>query len=157
MKGQEFALDRELIRNLFDTAPVGMDEFAAMSALTDALVQERFKRIVIDPAPAGDGLRILELPAIAKAWLTATQAIIVKLYRLRERNLGFRRYHRALIEEKFKANLLLQIHDELLLETPPDEVETLKTLVKSKMEGALKLNVPLVVEVGVGGDWLTAK
>src|SRR3954469_15972550 len=68
VKGQEFALDRELVRNLFETAPVGMDEFAAMSALTDALVQERFKRIVIDPAPSGDSLRILELPAIAKEW-----------------------------------------------------------------------------------------
>lgn len=85
VKGQEFALDRELIRNLFDTAPVGMDEFAAMSALTDALVQERFKRIVIDPAPSGDTLRILELPAIARQWLSATQAIIA---RYRNRGLG---------------------------------------------------------------------
>ncbi len=77
-KGEPFALDRDLIRNLLDTAPLGMDELAAMTALTDALVQERFKRIVIDPAPAGNTLRILELPAIAKPWLQTVLAIATK-------------------------------------------------------------------------------
>ena len=43
--------DREVLRNLLDCAPPGIDELAALSALTDALVQERFKRIVVDPAP----------------------------------------------------------------------------------------------------------
>ena len=43
--------DRELLRNLLDCAPPGIDELAALSVLTDALVQERFKRIVVDPAP----------------------------------------------------------------------------------------------------------
>ncbi len=78
VKGQEFALDRELWRNLWDTAPNGMDELAAMSALTDALVQERFKRIVIDPAPSGNALRVLELPAIAKEWFGALHTIANK-------------------------------------------------------------------------------
>ncbi len=78
VKGEPFALDRDLIRNLLDTAPLGMDELAAMTALTDALVQERFKRIVIDPAPAGNTLRILELPAIAKPWLTTVHTIALK-------------------------------------------------------------------------------
>ncbi len=82
VKGQEFALDRELIRNLWDTAPSGMDELAAMTALTDALVQERFKRIVIDPAPSGNTLRVLELPAIAREWFTALFNIANK-YRAR--------------------------------------------------------------------------
>ncbi len=77
-KGEPFALDRDLIRNLLDTAPLGMDEFAAMTALTDALVQERFKRIVIDPAPAGNTLRILELPAVIKPWLSTVQALALK-------------------------------------------------------------------------------
>jgi len=77
-KGETFAQDREIVRNLFDLAPIGMDELAAMTALTDALVQERFKRIVIDPAPAGNSLRILEVPAIAKAWFTSILAIATK-------------------------------------------------------------------------------
>ena len=65
--------------------------------------------------------------------------------------------HRALIDQKRASKLLLQIHDELLFETPPDEIDAMKALVKSMMEGALTLKVPLLVEVGVGDDWLTAK
>ncbi len=78
VKGEPFALDRELLRNLFDFAPVGMDELAAMTALTDALVQERFKRIVIDPAPSATYVRILELPAVAKAWFDAILKVAQK-------------------------------------------------------------------------------
>ncbi len=77
-KGETFAQDREIFRNLFELAPVGMDELAAMTALTDALVQERFKRIVIDPAPAGNTLRVLEVPAIAKTWFQAIHAIATR-------------------------------------------------------------------------------
>jgi arsenite/tail-anchored protein-transporting ATPase len=77
-KSEPFAVDRELIRNLFDFAPAGMDEFAALTALTDALVQERFKRIVIDPAPSANSVRILELPPIAKAWFAAIQQVAAK-------------------------------------------------------------------------------
>ncbi|MFZ5440740.1 MAG: ArsA family ATPase [Myxococcota bacterium] len=77
-KGEQFALDKEIFRNLLDFAPPGMDELAAMTALTDALVQERFKRIVIDPAPSSNALRVLELPAVAKPWYAALHAIAAK-------------------------------------------------------------------------------
>jgi arsenite-transporting ATPase len=77
-KGEAFALDKEAVRNLLDLAPAGMDEWAAMTALTDALVQERFKRIVIDPAPSSNNLRLLEFPAVAKAWFGALHAIALK-------------------------------------------------------------------------------
>jgi arsenite-transporting ATPase len=77
-KGETFAQDRECFRNLFELAPTGMDELAAMTALTDALVQERFKRIVIDPAPSGNSLRVLEVPVIAKAWFQSIHAIASK-------------------------------------------------------------------------------
>lgn len=77
-KGETFALDKELIRNLLDIVPAGMDEWAAMNALTDALVQERFKRVVIDPAPSSNSLRILEFPAVAKAWLGTLQAVVTR-------------------------------------------------------------------------------
>ena len=49
--GNEVPADLLLFRNLLDAAPPGIDELAAMSCLTDALVQERFKRIVVDGAP----------------------------------------------------------------------------------------------------------
>jgi DNA polymerase I len=51
------------------------------------------------------------------------------------------------------ARLLLTVHDELLFETPRDEVEALATIVRETMEGAMPLSVPLVVDVKVGDDW----
>ncbi len=65
--------------------------------------------------------------------------------------------HRTLKSDGWKATLLLQIHDELLFECPPSEVKELTVMVKKLMEGALKMNVPLVVDVGAGDDWLSAK
>jgi DNA polymerase-1 len=67
------------------------------------------------------------------------------------------RLHRALREERLAARLLLQVHDELVLEAPPAEIDRVTTLVKRHMEGAATLAVPLVVEVGVGDNWLEAK
>jgi DNA polymerase-1 len=59
--------------------------------------------------------------------------------------------------EKLAARLLLQVHDELLLEAPPDEVERVSAMVKREMEQVHALAVPLVVEVGVGRNWRDAK
>ncbi|MFP5341428.1 MAG: DNA polymerase I [Candidatus Limnocylindria bacterium] len=52
-----------------------------------------------------------------------------------------------------RARLLLSVHDELLFEVPRDEVEPLAALVRETMEGAMRLSVPLVVDVKVGDDW----
>ena len=52
-----------------------------------------------------------------------------------------------------RARLLLSVHDELLFETPRDQVEALAPIVREQMEGALPLSVPLVVDVKVGDDW----
>jgi DNA polymerase-1 len=51
------------------------------------------------------------------------------------------------------ARLLLSVHDELLFEVPRDEVEPLAAIVRETMEGALPLEVPLIVDVKVGDDW----
>jgi len=55
--------------------------------------------------------------------------------------------------EKLKSRLLLQVHDELILEVAPGEEERLTKLVKNQMSGAYKLNVPLDVNIGVGKSW----
>ncbi len=55
--------------------------------------------------------------------------------------------------EGFRARLLLQVHDELLLEVPHGEVEAIVPLVRETMEGALRLDVPLTVDVKTGADW----
>jgi DNA polymerase I len=58
-----------------------------------------------------------------------------------------------LSREKMKTRMLLQIHDELIFEVPPGEQSTAKSLVKSEMEGVMKLKVPLIVDVSVGKNW----
>jgi len=57
----------------------------------------------------------------------------------------------------FEAKLLLQVHDELVVEAPQAEVEEVARLVKDCMEGAAVLHVPLVATVGIGPNWLDAK
>jgi DNA polymerase-1 len=65
--------------------------------------------------------------------------------------------YRRLNTEKLRARLLLQIHDELVLETPPDELPTVAQLVREEMLNALPLEVPLDVDVAAGPDWLEVK
>ena len=59
-------------------------------------------------------------------------------------------------EQQFKAQMLLQVHDELVFECPKLELDALTKLVKTEMENAYKLHVPLTVDVGVGHNWLEA-
>jgi DNA polymerase I len=65
--------------------------------------------------------------------------------------------HRRLRDEGRAARLVLQVHDELLLEVPEVEVSALKALVREEMCGAFPLDPPLAVDVGVGDDWNEAK
>jgi DNA polymerase I len=63
---------------------------------------------------------------------------------------------KRLRNEHWKAKMLLQVHDELVFDVPKDEVEELQVLVKSEMENAFELGVPLVVDIGLGNNWLEA-
>jgi DNA polymerase-1 len=65
--------------------------------------------------------------------------------------------NQALGESRLETAILLQVHDELVLEAPIAEVETASVMVKEKMEEAAVLDVPLVVDIGVGDNWLDAK
>jgi len=64
--------------------------------------------------------------------------------------------HKKLIEGKYKSKMLLQVHDELVFDVYKSELEELKPLIKSEMENAYTLSVPLDVELGVGDNWLEA-
>ena len=66
------------------------------------------------------------------------------------------RVHAALRERDLRSRLVLQIHDELVLDCPKGEVAEVSALVKDAMESALPLAVPLKVDVGSGPDWLAA-
>ena len=65
--------------------------------------------------------------------------------------------HRAIAESGTGARLVLQIHDELLIECPPDSVDHVRKIAVDAMAGAYDLDPPLAVEVGVGPTWLKAK
>ncbi len=67
------------------------------------------------------------------------------------------RLDKELDKEKMKTRVLLQVHDELLLESPAEEAEVAASMVKRVMEGVAKLEVPLLVEAGLGPNWRDAK
>lgn len=67
------------------------------------------------------------------------------------------RVFERLRREKLKSKLILQIHDELLIETAPDEVEAVKSLLTEEMQKAADLKVPLIAQCSIGTDWFEAK
>lgn len=71
--------------------------------------------------------------------------------------MGMLRVQRLLRERRMKTRLLLQVHDELVLEGPADEVDSVSSLLKEAMEGAVSFAVPLTADVGKGRNWLEAK
>ena len=52
--------------------------------------------------------------------------------------------------------MIMQVHDELVLDVPKDELESLKLIVRDCMESAVEINVPLIVDMKSGEDWLAA-
>ena len=80
--------------------------------------------------------------------IQGTAADIIKLAMIR--------VDHALAEAGLQAKLILQAHDELIVETPLDEVERVKALVKEEMEQVVQYEVPLTAEVGTGKTWLEA-
>ena len=67
------------------------------------------------------------------------------------------RVDRALEEAGLQATLILQVHDELLVECPPEEAEQVRAIVTGQMESVAQLSVPLVAEAKVGRSWYEAK
>jgi DNA polymerase-1 len=67
------------------------------------------------------------------------------------------RIHAAIEAQKLRSRMLLQVHDELVFEVPPEEIEVMRDLVCEHMEQVVELQVPLVVDIGVGPNWLDAK
>lgn len=59
--------------------------------------------------------------------------------------------------QKFKSQMLMQVHDELIFEVEEDELERMKALVQEKMEGVVALKVPLKVDMGIGVNWYDLK
>ena len=56
-----------------------------------------------------------------------------------------------------KSKMILQVHDELVFDAHVDEIDKLTNLARKEMESALKLKVPVIVDIGCGSNWLEAK
>jgi DNA polymerase-1 len=81
--------------------------------------------------------------------IQGTQADMIKI--------AMNRVHERMEEEGFTARMLLQVHDELVFETPPDEEDDLRGLVETEMSEALPLEgVPVLVDIDSGPNWLDA-
>jgi DNA polymerase-1 len=59
--------------------------------------------------------------------------------------------------QKLETRMTLQVHDELLFDVPEDEIDAVRALVKREMENVLELNVPIVVDLGIGQNWRDLK
>jgi arsenite-transporting ATPase len=76
--GVDVAQDRAILRDLLALAPPGVDELFGLSILGDALAEGRFHRVIVDPAPTGHLLRLLEMPAIALDWTHRLMRLMLK-------------------------------------------------------------------------------
>ena len=95
------------------------------------------------------GMEAQQLRAAANAPIQGSSADIIKLAMVQ--------LHQRLGESGLPARLLLQVHDELVLEAAPEALEAVLALTRETMERAVTLAVPLVVETGVGANWMDAK
>ena len=65
--------------------------------------------------------------------------------------------YREMTKRNLKSKILIQVHDELVLNVYKDELEIIEALVKKEMEEVIKLSVPLEVDISVGKTWYEAK
>ena len=141
-KGAEVPADREVLRNLLDVAPQGVDELAGLSVLTDALIQERFKRIVVDiPSMADDTIRLVTLSKVAADWLEQLHAVLHKhrtkgLLELAQEIAGMRKH-----VERFAAALGSPTEARFVIVTRGEEVAAARS---ERIADALRaLNLPV--------------
>ncbi len=95
------------------------------------------------------GMEAQSLRAAANAPIQGSSADIIKIAMVQ--------LNKKFIEMNVPAKMLLQVHDELLFEVEPDSLGITTKLVKKTMEDCVKLNVPLLVDVGIGDNWMETK
>jgi len=107
------------------------------------------KRSIPELSAKNYGLRLFGERVAMNMPIQGTAADIIKIAMLR--------VYRRLKKEKLKSRLILQVHDELLIEAHKSEADTIKDILKTEMEQAANLNVPLEADIHEGSDWYSAK
>ncbi len=106
------------------------------------------RRYLPDITSANQTVRAQAERIAINAPMQGTAADIIKIAMVR--------IHRSLMAEKLRSRLLLQVHDELVLDVQLEEADRVQALVKELMENAIALDVPLVVDMNMGKNWLEA-
>ncbi len=106
------------------------------------------KRLIPEIHSTNIGLRINAEHMAVNTPIQGSAADLIKVAMVR--------LHEKLKQKKMETAMLLQVHDELVFEAPKNEVENAKQMIVHEMENAMKLKVPLKVDVGVGKNWLEA-
>ncbi|MBX2979544.1 MAG: DNA polymerase I [Flavobacteriales bacterium] len=130
------------VRDYMDT----QIEFARTHGYVKTLLDRR--RYLPDITSANQTVRAQAERIAINAPMQGTAADIIKIAMVR--------IHDRIRMEKLRSRLLLQVHDELVLDVQLEEVDLVKALVRELMEDAMKLEVPLVVDMNVGKNWLEA-
>ena len=143
----------EFIKSYFERHP-GVREF--IDATVESAREKKYvetlrgrRRLIPDIDASDAGRRNFAERAAVNTVVQGSAADMIKLAMIR--------IHSRMREADSPARLLLQIHDELLFETPPDAREELEALVVAEMEQAMPLDVPVRVNVAVGANWQEAK
>ena len=132
---------------LYAVADILPDEARPQRGLGRLLGKDPLE-IDLDVARRG-GMEAQQLRAAANAPIQGSSADIIKVAMVQ--------LQAALQNQGLPAQLLLQVHDELVLEVQPDAMETTRELVRQTMENAVQLSVPLVAETGEGANWMETK
>ncbi|HXT19106.1 MAG TPA: ArsA family ATPase [Gemmatimonadaceae bacterium] len=137
-RGVDVEHDRAILRDLLALAPPGIDELFALSLLGDALDEQRFACVVVDPAPTGHLLRLLDMPAIALDWTHRLMRLMLK-YRdamplgdAAQDLLGFAKRTRALdalLHDRERCGVIVVALDEPIVRA---ETERLSRAIQSR-------------------------
>lgn len=143
---------KEIIDSYFVSFP-GVKEYMDKSiriardcGYTETLCKRR--RYLPDLQSANSLVRSAAERNAINAPIQGTAADIIKLAMIN--------VHRQMKEQHLKSAMIMQVHDELVFDVAPGEVDQLSQLVKHEMENAIKLSIPLTAEVGIGTNWLEA-
>ena len=124
-----------------------MVEFARQHGYVETIFKRR--RYVPELRDRNFNIRAFGERTAANSPIQGSAADLIKIAMIR--------IHERLLAERLNARMLLQVHDELVFEVPGPEMDVVTALVRTEMEGAATLSVPLVVDVGAGKNWLETK
>lgn len=144
---------RQYMKNYLDKYSGVRDYMADIKkrAKEDGYVKTMMNRVRYIPeiSSSNRGVRMFGERVALNTPIQGSAADIIKLAMVR--------VHRRLNDAHMKSRLILQVHDELIVETHKDEVDAVKEILKTEMENAMQLKVPLIADMNCGKSWYDAK